>query len=305
MNRDITSQEIQTLSEYLDGTLTQRERTQVEARLLSQPELQDELEELRRTRLLLHHLPQKRAPRNFFVTPEMLPKRSTRQLFPIFRLASALAGFLLVVAFAGDLFLGSTPQNAAPAYAPLLEQAQSGSTSGQEKSNAPIIVWGTPSDQTPSGILGLGGGASANTQEPGNFGTVPLTTATAPALLNPDLVAPPETTTVLGGGMPASTQSETSPPALAASIPQETTPTEHSNATALQTGSPVQDQYQSGPILGVNPTQGAAEARELNNSQPATFEWSRIDFHILEGSLAFLAVMAGLAAIFFHHRESL
>jgi hypothetical protein len=58
-------------------------------------------------------------------------------------------------------------------------------------------------------------------------------------------------------------------------------------------------------VLGINPTEGAAEATALDHAQPPTFELPRPTLHIVEGALALLAVLAGLVAFFFHRRESL
>ena len=149
MNREISSKQLEMLSGYLDGHLTGKERLAFEAHLQSDPELMKELEGFRHTRLLLQQLSRKRAPRNFFVTPEMLPKPRTVHLFPVFRLASALAGIFLVVAFAGDLLFGVAPQSTVEGLAPLAMQSQSRNANSYSNQNSPLIVWGTP---TPGGL---------------------------------------------------------------------------------------------------------------------------------------------------------
>jgi hypothetical protein len=307
MNREITIKDLQQLSAYLDGKLPEKERIQVEARLQSQPGLRDELEGLRRTRLLLRQAPKRRAPRNFFITPEMVPKRSTLRLFPVFRLASALAGLLLVVAFAGDLLFGFAPLSAAPAAAPLTLQSQPRNSTGPSESNPPIFSLGTP---TPGVATGLGGGygggggglttgkgggpALSDTLPP----TVPSENASSQAPLPQDTPGPGLAVAPTSG---PSSEAGT-PPSIMSAAPQNSQP------APTQAGSLAHDQYQSGPVLGINPTEGAAEATQIadfNHAQSQPIELPRPTLHIVEGALALLAVLAGLAAFFFHRRESL
>ncbi len=306
MNREISTKDLQQLSEYLDGKLPEKERIQVEARLQSRPELREELEGLRRIHLMLGQLPRRRAPRNFFITPEMVPKRSTLRLFPVFRLASALAGLLLVVAFAGDLFFGSAFNPGFSGAAPLTMQAQQRNSSGLSESNPPIILWGTPTPGGPaygaaSGLGGGGGGGEPSTNPATGIGGGPALSDTLPPTVSTEKSYPP----LLPEGTPAPGSAVTPPtgptpaPSTLASAAQDNQP------APTQAASVAQDQYQSGPVLGINPTEGAADATALNHAPSQPFEISRPTLHIVEGALALLAVLAGLAAFFFHRRESL
>ncbi len=315
MNRNYSAQDIQKISEYLDGTLSQKDRIQFEGHLRLQPELQDELEALRRTRLMLRQMPKRRAPRNFFVTPQMLPKRQAQALFPVFRLATALAGILLVFVFAGDLLFGAVPQNSAPLVAPLTSESQFSAVNRQANANSPIIVWGSPTPGAfglggaPLGIGGgRGGGGGGDATEGASIASQPQTTAPSePTSIAPNLVAPPQTTPGIAGGgiapdaLPteSSTTNKTAPLATAPA-----TSLDQSSNTA-QTTSESGDQFQSGPILGVNPTEGAADASALKNPPSQISELTHSDFHVIEGSLALIAILAGLAAIYFYRRESL
>lgn len=300
MNREISTNDLQLLSEYLDGKLPEKERIQFEARLQSQPELREELEGLRRTHLMLRQLPRKRAPRNFFITPAMVPNRPALRLFPIFRLASALAGLLLVVAFAGDLFFGSASNAGYSAAAPLTMQSQQRSSSALSESNPPIIMWGTPMPGTGSGT-GMGGGPA--TGMGGGLG--PALSDTFPPTASEGIASPTSpkslATQALGSGASTVTGPSTeplTPPSIMAATPQNSqpAPTQAAGATL--------DQFQSGPVLGINPTEGAADAEALNHAQSQPFELPRPILHIAEGALALFAVLAGLAAFFFHRRES-
>jgi hypothetical protein len=100
------------LSSYLDNQLPERDRSRLETRLKSEPELRQALEDLRRTRVILRNQPRLRAPRNFTLTPATAGVRSRRlgsfaglfaSPFATLRLASALAAIFLVLLTVGDL----------------------------------------------------------------------------------------------------------------------------------------------------------------------------------------------------------
>ncbi|HEX2978760.1 MAG TPA: hypothetical protein VHO48_00720, partial [Anaerolineaceae bacterium] len=69
MNTNLTPKEWQTLSAYLDNQLNERDRRQLEARLQTNSDLREGLDNLRQTRALLRALPKHRAIRNFTLTP--------------------------------------------------------------------------------------------------------------------------------------------------------------------------------------------------------------------------------------------
>jgi len=127
MTNQISSRDWETLSAYLDGELSPKERAIIEAKLRTRGDLRVALEDLRRTRTIVRsHLPM-RAPRNFTLTPQMagIPARArvAGGLFPAMRLVSAFANFLFLLVLAGDLLLTRT--NAVPMIAsqPSLEMA--------------------------------------------------------------------------------------------------------------------------------------------------------------------------------------
>lgn len=102
--------DLEALSAYLDGELTENERERVERLLEVDQDLQNWYEQLMRTRSVLRSTPQLRAPRNYFLTPEMVGQKEKRsRAFPFFRFASAFAALLLVVLFLGDLFVIPKP----------------------------------------------------------------------------------------------------------------------------------------------------------------------------------------------------
>jgi Putative zinc-finger len=109
MTTKISPHEAELLSAYLDGQLTPKERSRLEARLREDVQLRSLLVELRRTRAILRSQPRLRAPRNFMLTPQMAgkPARTTPRAYPALRLASVLAGLLFVLVLAGDLLTAS------------------------------------------------------------------------------------------------------------------------------------------------------------------------------------------------------
>ena len=93
--------DVEKLSAYLDGQLKPSEIARLEARLQTDPELASVLKELRQARGVLRQLPQRRAPRNFTLTPKMVGQKPPMpRTYPVFRFATVLATLLLFFTFA-------------------------------------------------------------------------------------------------------------------------------------------------------------------------------------------------------------
>jgi hypothetical protein len=118
MTKQLSLHEFEILSAYLDGELTAQEQSRLERALEHSSELQQALDELRRTRIILRSASRLRAPRNFTLTPEMVgglkPARKSFFGFNALRFSSALASVLLVLTIVGEWFAFSGPL-AAPA----------------------------------------------------------------------------------------------------------------------------------------------------------------------------------------------
>lgn len=92
--------DVELLNAYLDGELDSTQRQRLESRLGSDLELKSILEELREARMVLRRLPQRRAPRNFTLTPKMAGiKPPLPRSYPVFRYASAVAAFLFFFSY--------------------------------------------------------------------------------------------------------------------------------------------------------------------------------------------------------------
>lgn len=106
--RRLTDREYELLSAYLDGQLSDSERSALEARLQHEPLLRRELEALRQTVMLVNQLPTLRAPRSFALDARIIrPAPSRVLIFPTTAAFSALsaAAAVLLLVLAGYLFL--------------------------------------------------------------------------------------------------------------------------------------------------------------------------------------------------------
>ncbi len=99
-----SSRDLEQISAYLDGQLSQSDRTRLELRIQSDQALASALEELRQTRAFLRRTPQRRAPRNFTLTPRMAGIRPpVPHLVPVFSWASAVAMLLFIFTLGAGL----------------------------------------------------------------------------------------------------------------------------------------------------------------------------------------------------------
>lgn len=115
MTQTPSFRDVEQLSAYLDGQLKPSEIARLEARLQANPELASVLKDLRQARGLLRQLPQRRAPRNFILTPKMVgQKPPLPRTYPVFRFATVLATLLLFFTFATNFMAPRLVRTAAP-----------------------------------------------------------------------------------------------------------------------------------------------------------------------------------------------
>jgi len=101
MTRQPSFRDVAKLSAYLDGQLSTAETARLESRSASDPALAAALEAMRQSRSILRRLPQRRAPRNFTLTPQMAGLRAPMpRAVPVLRFATVLATILLAITFA-------------------------------------------------------------------------------------------------------------------------------------------------------------------------------------------------------------
>lgn len=273
--QQLSTNDWQLLSEYLDGQLSPRDRAALEKRMASQAELRAGLDELRQTRTILRSVSRQRVPRNFTLTPAMVQQARPRpwlRLVPALNFASAAAALAMVVVMVVGLLPGVTPAAApAPAAMPTdstLLAAPEMSAQGAENNAAPYIIqWG-------GGGYGRGGGGGA--EPPAVVQMAPPIMDTAPDAKIAGSQAAPET-----GIMEA--------PATA--------PTEAAVAQAPLEG--------AGPILGVVPPDEAqaqnrqniqAEQNTAREELPAR-QVAPANWVLPAVILAVIALAAGLASL--------
>lgn len=114
-NPNLTDQDYELLSAYLDNQLTEAERTALEARLQAEPDLRRELASLRQTRALVHQLPLLKAPRDFTLDASFARIPRTRRILAFPAAFSALSAAAAIVLFLfGGYFLTRSSFQAAP-----------------------------------------------------------------------------------------------------------------------------------------------------------------------------------------------
>ncbi len=156
--------DIELLSAYLDGRLNPSEAARLEKRLSADVSLRGTLEDLRQTRGLLRKLPQRRAPRDFRLTPKMAGVRPPEpRSYPVFRFATALAAFLFVAAVALNAFTPFAARHLAAAPVPAYGMGGGGGA----PSNPQLGKGGAePVTQAPAQAAPAATQAPAPTQEP-------------------------------------------------------------------------------------------------------------------------------------------
>ncbi len=120
MKSQISPQDYERLSAFLDGELKGAAGREFQARLEVDPGLKAALEDLRNLRALVREMPRRRAPRSFTLTPEMVKARKPAffalAALRTLQFSAAVSGILLVLVLAGDLFHNRFA--ARPAFAP-------------------------------------------------------------------------------------------------------------------------------------------------------------------------------------------
>ncbi len=267
-------QDLKQLSAYLDGELNLASRQQLEIRLSHEPALRAKLENLHTAKVLLSRLPRQQAPRNFTLTPDMVPvqRRAHKPLFTTLKLATSLAAILLVI-LVGFEFLVIDNLQGRMAMAP--EAVMEVATFADEPTPEPLILWADP----PQGL----GQAEMDVDA---FSEPVVELEVAP----PD-VDPPEEP-VLEEEEPLSDEPLSDEPLSdePLSVPKEKSEPR-----------PKQDML----ILGINPDQGgeiiersvpASYMEEMPRSQPGTLR-------LIQYALAIIFLTGGLTLWALYHRQ--
>jgi anti-sigma factor RsiW len=178
----LSNRDLERLSAYLDGALSEKEASRLEARLRDEPNLQQAFQELKGTAQMVASLPEVPLPRSFTLTPEMVGIRERPRVYPVLRLATALATFAFFAVVGVDAITSFTlkgalapmakEQVAMEAPAPAADAIATGETATegltletykmeQEEvpaSEAPVVAAEAENEMdraAPSGVLGL------------------------------------------------------------------------------------------------------------------------------------------------------
>jgi anti-sigma factor RsiW len=100
---------LEQISAYLDGSLDPRASAKMEHRVKGEPKLAQAVKNFEATRSLLRRAPQRRIPRPFTLTPQMIGQAAPRRSWSNYSLVSAAASLLLVFAILGDFSINGVP----------------------------------------------------------------------------------------------------------------------------------------------------------------------------------------------------
>ena len=174
MKNSLSLRDLTLISSYLDDRLSPADKAKVEARLNEEVLFRTTLEEMRSTRQMLRSLPQRRAPHNFTLSPDMLPRQHRLRLQPVFGWSSLAAAALTVVIFVGTqwqpgAFSASRQAATMQAAAPEMQSAATDAARNAASATAipPLIIWnGQSYDAGGSNVLGMGGGGPGTSYAP-------------------------------------------------------------------------------------------------------------------------------------------
>ncbi len=164
-NKRRRNNELNMLSAYLDNELDAAERNWLEKRLSREPVLRERLEKLRRTKITLGYLSRLKTPRNFTLTPELVPVRQKNRqpVVTFLRLASSFAAVLLVLLVGMELVLGNG--FLAGRQQTFEAPAMASDSSAAESTPEPLIMWDeSQSNGQKAESGGYGGGSSESEQ---------------------------------------------------------------------------------------------------------------------------------------------
>jgi hypothetical protein len=286
MSGRISSRDYERLCAYLDGQLPPHERGQMAHELHKRPDLQRELEQLRRTRQVLRSVPMHKVPHNFILTRAMAAARRSPLILPIFQFASALSTLAVVVLLVLDLSMGTLFQSASAANAPLAA-VRSAAAAATETPAPQIIEWNNTGSGGGSAATGLGGGYGGG-----------------PSVANSSMAVSTETT----GVATDMTQKMATPPAPEQpmlSVPQaQATP----QPEATQAPSFSAQSGNDNPILGIPPANQQGKIIVSPTATPTSAPESVVTEvfpfrRIIELGLALLAVGTAIAALFLRRQR--
>ncbi len=292
----LTAQEWQLLSAYVDDQLTEKEKRQAEQLLKSRPVCQAALEDLKYLQALLRSLPMRRVPRNFTLSAKPAVQARLPAVGLVLRAASLVTAVLLGFALALDYLpplqplAGGLPLTASESARP---SAAEMALPTSEDSPA-IIYWGGPPAM---GAYGKGGsGAEGMRAAPdvsyGIGGDMPEVGLAAPDALPPEaqMAAPEVMPEAQLLPLPAAPETEEAPAEMELeALPEAAieTPPERRDSVAVEEGEALAESEPS-LILGVRPPE------ERGRMEALTLQTSEIDRSVTGRPLRTIQVLLGV-----------
>ena len=281
----LSSREWRLLSASLDDELSKKDQKRADRLLRDHPAAEPSIEKLRYVKTVLKLLPVRKVPRDFTVSAEEVGKSIMPDLAGALRYASAVSAALLAVVLAFDFIIPyqllSGKQSLARSAVETALEEKAGFISEEEAS---IATW-----QPLAGDGSEIGGESVENDDLDMQNEIPLS----------DVV-------IESGGeqvekVPSAAQERTTEETE--QLPQADE--QQSQADAEKSSQEfVSPEAESGPILGVHPSEGQGIIEQLDEISKPTEEVRGISaLRLLEIVLAGLAVAAALIANFLRRRK--
>ena len=199
MKNQIKPRDYKLLSAYLDNQISSKDRAYLEKRLKAIPELQKELHELSKTRLLLRSMPKLRAPHNYLISVKTAQvnqrEPATPRMAPVMGIISAVATILLVlVIFSGNVLTPASPRIETSAV-----EAPAQSLAVEQEVQRESEISPTTTDAAPMAMMEA---APVSSTEPP---TEPVLEMEAPPIVPVETSAPTPTTIYLDAYPPTET----------------------------------------------------------------------------------------------------
>lgn len=283
MKRANNSRQWEQFSAYVDGKLTTNENKNIEALLVSHPELQKTIDQIKQLKTILRSIPVKNIRRNFTLGADHARHARKSRIAPIFSYASLATGLVLIALLAIQFIPGLISLPTALKSAEVAPIMMAVAPAESPTALPPLILWNGYYPSATGGAEGKGGGGGAGYGYGGGGGggsgqIVPTATPVSPEIMP---VYPPVAETPV----PTPTPFPTEP------------------ATTLD-----QAQLAAGPFLGIQPTQNQGkiieqpnETRSVNKPQPSGFGLNVLNY--VEIGLAALVVGFVITALVLRKRN--
>jgi hypothetical protein len=274
----LTEKEVQLLSAYLDGEVSEKERAAASVLLASHPSASRFLDDLRNLKSLLHTLPQRPLPRRYTLTRQEALAASPGWMVRGLRLLSGVSAAALAVILTLDLLgpFTASPPEAMLKGAPMEEMAASEMMAAPSTADTagPVVIF-------QMGARGMGGGGG----EGGGGGSPQGEPQVQPGVILPDIS--------IRMGEP---------------LPQVGVMAEDALEMETDAAQPKQDD-DTGPILGVRPydqrgqiiTDGVVPGTLQHATPEQEIRFST--FRILEIAFFLLSIFSVLAALLIQRRK--